>query len=46
MVISKTDDYVEVTESGTHNKAIWGGQYFKWWLEQQPGYTLLTRYPK
>ena len=33
------------TESGTNNKARWGGQYFRWWLEEQPGYTLYTRYP-
>ena len=46
VVISKTDEYVKVTESGLNNHARWGGQYFKWWLEQQPGYALYTRYPK
>ena len=44
VVISKTDEYVKVTESGLNNHARWGGQYFKWWLEEQPGYTLYTRY--
>ena len=37
VVLEKTDAYVKVTESGTNNKARWGGQYFKWWLEEQPG---------
>ena len=37
VVISKTDEYVKVTESGLNNHARWGGQYFKWWLEEQPG---------
>lgn len=46
VVISKTDEYVKVTESGLNNHARWGGQYFKWWLEEQPGYTLYTRYPQ
>ncbi len=46
VVISKTDEYVKVTESGLNNHARWGGQYFKWWLEEQPGYTLYTRYPE
>ncbi|MDE6591021.1 MAG: hypothetical protein K2K53_11910 [Oscillospiraceae bacterium] len=46
VVLDKTDEYILTTESGTHNKAIWGGQYFRWWLEQQPGYTLYTRYPQ
>ena len=46
VVVDKTEDYIKVTESGTHNKALWGGQYFKWWLEQQPGYALRTRYPE
>ena len=44
VVISKTDEYVKVTESGLNNHARWGEQYFKWWLEEQPGYTLYTRY--
>ena len=46
VVIDKTDDSIKVTESGSHNKAIWGGQYFRWWLEVQPGYALRTRYPE
>ena len=46
VVISKTDEYVKVAESGLNNHARWGGQYFKWWLEEQPGYTLYTRYPE
>lgn len=29
VVISKTDEYVKVTESGLNNKVRWGGQYFK-----------------
>ncbi len=45
VVIEKTDEYVKVTESGVNNKALWGGQYPRWWLEQQPGYRLNTRYP-
>ena len=45
VVVKKTDEYIKVTESGLNNKARWGGQYFKWWLEEQPGYTLYTRYP-
>lgn len=46
VVVDKTNEYVKVTESGTNNKVLWGGQYFKWWLEQQPGYALWTRYPQ
>ena len=46
VVLEKTDEYVKVTESGTNNKARWGGQYFRWWLEEQPGYALFTRYPE
>lgn len=46
VVIEKTDEYVKVTESGGNNKALWGGQYPRWWLESQPGYTLNTRYPQ
>lgn len=44
VVIEKTDEYVKVTESGMNNHALWGGQYPRWWLEQQPGYCLNTRY--
>ena len=46
VVIEKTDEYVKVTESGINNHALWGGQYPRWWLEQQPGYCLNTRYPE
>ena len=46
VVIEKTAEYVKVTESGTNNHALWGGQYPRWWLEQQPGYCLNTRYPE
>ena len=46
VVIEKTDEYVKVTESGMNNHALWGGQYPRWWLEQQPGYCLNTRYPE
>lgn len=45
VVLEKTDEYIKVTESGLNNKARWGGQYFKWWLEGQPSYILHTRYP-
>ena len=45
VVLEKTDEYVKVTESGTNNKARWGGKYFRWWLEEQPGYACFTRYP-
>ena len=45
VVVKRTDEYISVTESGNHNKALWGGQYFKWWLESQPQYVLYTRYP-
>lgn len=46
VVIDKTDDHIVVTESGTNNKVRWCGQYFKWWLEKQPGYALWSRYPQ
>ena len=46
VVLEKTDEYVKVTESGTNNKARWGGQYFRWWLEEQTGYVCYTRYPQ
>lgn len=45
VVLDRTDDYIKVTESGLNNKVRWGGQYFKWWLEEQPNYILYTRYP-
>ena len=43
VVLEKTGEYVKVTESGTNNKARWGGQYFRWWLEEQSGYAIYTR---
>lgn len=46
VVVKKTDGYIKVTESGLDNKVRWGGQYFKWWLEEQPGYAMYTRYPQ
>ena len=46
VVVKKTDEYIKVTESGLNNKVCWGGQYFKWWLEEQPGYAMYTRYPQ
>ena len=46
VVVKKTDGYIKVTESGLNNKVRWGGQYFKWWLEEQPGFALYTRYPQ
>ena len=46
VVTQKTDEYIFVTESGNHNKALWSGQYFRWWLEQQPHYISYTRYPQ
>ena len=46
VVLDRMDEYVVVTESGTNNKARWGGQYFRWWLEEQPGYACFTRYPQ
>ena len=46
VVLDKTVEYILVTESGTNNKVRWGGLYFRWWLEEQPGYALFTRYPK
>ncbi|MBD5083842.1 MAG: hypothetical protein HDT33_01925 [Clostridiales bacterium] len=46
VVIEKTAEYVKVTESGMNNHARWGGQYPRWWLEQQSGYCLNTRYPE
>ena len=46
VVVSKTDSYISVTESGANNKTRWGGQYFRWWLEEQPHYISYTRYPQ
>ncbi len=45
VVVSKTDDAMAITDSGTTQKAYWGGKYFRSWLEEQPGLTLYTRYP-
>lgn len=46
VVVGKTDEYIKVTESGLNNHARWGGQYFRWWLEEQPHYISCTRYPQ
>lgn len=46
VVVRKTDECIFVTESGLNNKTRWGGQYFRWWLEEQPEYILFTRYPQ
>ena len=46
VVVKKTDGYIKVTESGLDNKVRWGGQYFKWWLEEQPAYAMYTHYPQ
>ena len=46
VVLDRTDEYILTTESGTNNKTRWGGQYFRWWLEEQPGYACFTRYPQ
>ena len=45
VVVSKTDDALFITDSGTTQKAYWGGKYLRWWLEEQPGLILYTRYP-
>lgn len=46
VVLDRTPEYIKVTESGTNNRARWGGQYPRWWLEAQSGYALRTRYPQ
>ena len=46
VVLRRNNEYISVTESSTDNKTSWGGQYFRWWLEEQPGYVLYTRYPE
>ncbi len=46
VVLEKAAEAVTVTESGTHNKALWSAQYPRWWLEEQPGYSIRTRYPQ
>lgn len=45
VVLEKRDDMVIVTESGRNGRVRWGGQYPRWWLEQQSEYSLRTRYP-
>ena len=45
VVVDKTDSFILVTESGNNNKLRWSGQYFRTWLEAQPGYAMWTRYP-
>ncbi len=44
VVVGKTDEYIKITESGTNNHVRWGGQSFRWWLEEQPHYISYTRY--
>ena len=46
VVVSKKDGYIMTTESGTDQQVLWSGQYFRWWLEEQPAYILYTRYPE
>lgn len=46
VVVEKAEEYIIVTESGINNKVRWSGQYFKSWLENQPGYAIWTRYPQ
>lgn len=46
VVLERKEDYIKVTESGTNNKVRWGGQYFRYWLEERSGYTCFTRYPE
>ena len=46
VVAGKTEDTIAFTDSGPTQKAYWGGQYPRWWLEKQPGLILYTRYPK
>jgi len=46
VVIRKNAEYIVVTESSDDNETSWGGQYFRWWLEEQPRYVLFTRYPE
>lgn len=46
VVVEKTDEYIIATESSTTQKAFWGAQYFRWWLEEQTGRILYTRYPE
>ena len=46
VVVSKTGDTITFTDSGPTQKAYWGGQYPRWWLEEQPGLILYTRYPE
>lgn len=45
VVLEKRDGMVIVTESGRNDRVRWGGQYPRWWLEQQSEYSLRTRYP-
>lgn len=46
VVVGKTADTITFTDSGPTQKAYWGGQYPRWWLEEQPGLILYTRYPE
>lgn len=46
VIVEKTDEYIIATESSTTQKAFWGAQYFRWWLEEQNGLVIYTRYPE
>lgn len=46
VVEEKTNEYIIATESATIQKAFGGAQYFHWWLEEQTGRILYTRYPE
>lgn len=46
VVLEKRDNMVIVTESRRNDRVRWGGQYPRWWLEQQSEYSLRTRYPQ
>lgn len=46
VVVEKTAEHVIATESGMNNKALWSAKYPRWWLEEQPGYSIRTRYPQ
>jgi len=45
VVTKKTDDTVFYTESAATQKVYWDANVPRWWLEEQPGLTLYTRYP-
>jgi len=45
IVIGKTGDTLTYSDSGPSSKVYWGSQVPRWWMEQQPGLILYTRYP-